>query len=98
MRRKRKHFLERVFSSYNLPLLPHFCQGVVLVYDITNESSFNSIQRWITNTEIVSLFYITFNIHFSRKHWKNITLIITSTRSLIFLSYDMQYHLYMSVA
>ena len=29
-------------------------QGIILVYDITNQKSFENIQKWLSNIEMVS--------------------------------------------
>ena len=35
-----------------LPLPPHYSQGIILVYDITMENSFDNITRWLNMVEV----------------------------------------------
>lgn len=42
-------------------------QGIMLVYDITNEKSFDNIRNWIRNIEEVHAALTSFHINRNRK-------------------------------
>ena len=35
-------------------------QGIILVYDITNQKSFDNIQKWLNNIDMVSIWFNSF--------------------------------------
>ena len=37
------------------PLPPHYSQGIILVYDITSERTFDNIPHWLTDVERVGV-------------------------------------------
>ena len=47
------HCSNHIENIFSLP--PHYSQGIILVYDITRERTFDGISRWLMNVETVGL-------------------------------------------
>lgn len=49
--------------------------GIMLVYDITNEKSFENIVKWLRNIDEVSIKFIHKSVNANNRHFLNIQLL-----------------------
>ena len=63
--------LKKCLSQYYIiSLVSHFhFQGIILVYDITNEESFQHVDKWIQNIRTVCLLFIVLNFFHTWMHF-----------------------------
>ena len=52
-----------IILVYELILTLCAPQGIILVYDITNQKSFDNIQKWLSNIEMASTYMYMYTVH-----------------------------------